>query len=339
MIVLGRQLKSGSGHTVVAPAALALALVLTACGGSGDGASTPTAGGAGVRIVVEMSDLALGPNRLLLAVTDEQQNEVLGARLVLRFFFIDPAADDRKTLKNSTSASPIEAINPYSHTHVNGAVVNHQAGETNIQLANVAFDAAGEWVVEITGDIAGKRLPLVEESFQVARESLTPRVGRPAPPSRQPILTDVSSIEEIDLSQPPNPETHTMTIAAAVASGRPTVIAFASAGVCASDICGPAKEIFDDLWAEHKHLANFIHVEPYAQDADDRLTVLPWLREEWGVQDQPWLFVVDSAGIVSAKFQVAAGLDELEAALLPLVTAPDAGGSGPTRSHRSLTAR
>ncbi len=338
-MTVGRRLKTGSSYAVVAPAALALAVVLTACGGGSDGASTPTASGAGVRIIVEGSDLALGPNRFLLAVTDEQQNEVLGARLILRFFFIDPAANDRKTLKNSTSASPIEATDPYSHTHVNGAVINHMAGETNMHLANVAFDATGEWIVEITGDVAGEPLPLLEESFQVRRESLAPTVGRPAPPSQQPILKDVVSIEEIDYSQPPNPETHTMTIAAAVSSGRPTVIAFASAGVCASAICGPAKEIFDELSAEYKHLANFIHVEPYSRDADDRLTVLPWLREEWGVQDQPWLFVVDSAGIVSAKFQVAAGLDELEAALLPLFAAPDAGGDGLTRSHQSLTAR
>jgi hypothetical protein len=36
---------------------------------------------------------------------------------------------------------------------------------------------------------------------------------------------------------------------------------------------------------------------------------------EWGLTSEPWVFVVDSAGNVSAKFEIFLSEDELRAAL------------------------
>jgi hypothetical protein len=36
---------------------------------------------------------------------------------------------------------------------------------------------------------------------------------------------------------------------------------------------------------------------------------------EWRLRSEPWIFVVDSRGIVAAKFEGVAALDEVEAAL------------------------
>jgi hypothetical protein len=298
---------------------LAVLPALACSGDDGDTAPTDT-GSAGVQVEIESSDLALGPNRFLLTVTDPDGAEVLGARLSLRFFFIDPNANNRKTIKNSATPEPISVSAPYTHTHVDGTEVEHAAGETNIHVAEVAFDAAGDWVVEITGDVTGGRLPLIEKAFEVRRETLTPGVGDPASSSRQAVLPE-ADLSEIDFSAEPNPETHNTTIADAIASGRPSVIAFASQGVCADLICGPLKEAFDQLWAEHMDEGSFIHVEPYEPDAEGTLTVLPWITEEWGVQSQPWIFIVDGNGRIAAKFQAAAGLEELEAALAAVLAA------------------
>jgi hypothetical protein len=295
-----------------------VSLLGVACGDDDD-AATPgdTTEGAGVRVEIESSDLALGLNRFLLTVTDSQGNDVLGARLSLRFFFIDPNANNRKTIKNSATASPIEVTAPYTHTHTDGTEVEHAAGETGVHVTEVAFDAAGDWVVEVTGSVTGGRLPLIEKEFEVRRDGLTPGVGDPAPPSMQPVLSDVADISEIDFSTEPNPETHDITIADAISSGRPSVIAFASEGVCASVICGPLKEVFDELWAGHQDDATFIHVEPYEQGGAP--SVIAWIAEEWGMHSQQWIFVVDGNGRIATKFLAAAGLDELQSGLAAVV--------------------
>ncbi len=39
----------------------------------------------------------------------------------------------------------------------------------------------------------------------------------------------------------------------------------------------------------------------------------PWVTE-WGLVSEPWVFVVDASGKVTAKFEGAATADEVEAA-------------------------
>ena len=306
---------------------MALLLLAAACGGATNDGGQPeitVSPGSGFDLLAVTSDLAVGPSRFIVELVDPAGGpEVTGARLHLRFFFIDPVRQNRKTYKNETDTVPIKVSTPYTHTHLDGALVRHEAGGTGIHAADVAFDQAGDWVVEVTGDVAGKSLPLLERAFQVPLNSLSPTLGTPAPASVQPILSDVKDITEIDSSSPPNPEMHDMTIAAAVSSGRPSVIAFASAGVCASPICGPAKETVDELWQKYNGQANFIHVEPYDLKAlgdGAQPQPLAWVTAEWGVQSEPWIFLVDSQGFIADKFQVLAGYDELDAAIARLLS-------------------
>jgi hypothetical protein len=317
---------SGARGTSPAVARLAVCLTLAgvvagACGGSQGRNQTPSPGpstsGIGVTVAVASSELTLGPNRFLVAVTgDDGHTEITGARLHLRFFFIDPAAANRKTYKNEVDADPIEVSRPYSHRHADGSIVDHEPGPTNIHLANVAFDAAGEWIVEVRGDVEERPLGVLEAGFDVRGSDPFAAVGQTAPRSVQPVLRDVGDISEIDFSKTPNPALHELTVAEAVTSGRPTVIAFATEGVCAGRACGPMKETVDELWSEYAAQANFIHVEPYAKGASGGDTqLLGWISGEWGIQSAPWVFVVDGGGRISARFEVLAGRTEFEAAL------------------------
>jgi hypothetical protein len=115
---------------------------------------------------------------------------------------------------------------------------------------------------------------------------------------------------------------HDRTIAEAVTSGRPTVIAFATPAFCSSQVCGPTKTIVDDLYATYGTRANFVHVEPYdlaKARAGEGLVTLPFLREEWRLISEPWVFVVDGTGLISAEFDGIVSYKELERALAPLV--------------------
>ena len=61
----------------------------------------------------------------------------------------------------------------------------------------------------------------------------------------------------------------------------------------------------------------FIHLEPFdlaIARSEGRLAPTPAF-EAWGLQTEPWVFVIDSAGVVSARFEGLVGAPEIEAAL------------------------
>jgi len=107
-----------------------------------------------------------------------------------------------------------------------------------------------------------------------------------------------------------------------VTSGKPTVVVFASPSFCTSQICGPTKDIVDDLYGAYGTQAHFVHVEPYDIEmarAGESLTPVPLLTDDWGLNSEPWVFVVDAQGIITAKFDGIASYEEMEAALVGVI--------------------
>ena len=211
-----------------------------------------------------------------------------------------------------------------------------------VYKAAVTFDEAGIWVAEITAVLNGEEASPALAHFEVREETLSPVVGSPAPRSHQRIISDVEDISEIDSSNPPNPDMHTITIADAVTSGRPTVIAFSTPAFCISRVCGPTKQLIDSLYYSHGDRVNFVHVEPYFLEqarsgiglcsipivnlefADNPSNIdcprflaeeLPPANETWNLFTEPWTFVVDSEGNIAAKFEGVMARIEIESAL------------------------
>ncbi|MEX1193632.1 MAG: hypothetical protein WED85_01035, partial [Dehalococcoidia bacterium] len=104
-------------------------------------------------------------------------------------------------------------------------------------------------------------------------------------------------------------------------SGRPTVIAIATPAFCESQVCGPTKDYFDDLYNERKDDANFVHVEPYdlacinGPDFETLYDCRNPILDEWRLQSEPWVFIVDADGNIAAKLDGLVTLEEMEAAL------------------------
>ncbi len=115
---------------------------------------------------------------------------------------------------------------------------------------------------------------------------------------------------------------HGITIADALAEGRPLVVAFATPAFCETRTCGPVMEsVMDPLYDQYQDRAGFIHVEPFQlqelRDGTGRIPVPA--TSEWGLQTEPWIFVVDADGRVAAKFESITALDEVESVLVDLL--------------------
>ncbi len=344
------------------PAALAAAFLAACSGGAGSSGSTSgatcgqsdnaksqviTPSNGDYTPITISSDIAAGRNRFVIGLVDKHQSPVSGAQLHFRFFCFADSAE--KLYKAEADATPITIQKNYTHTHPDGTVETHPAGEIGVYVANVDLDSAGRWGVEVSGTVNGKALEPQSSVFDVRTKSLSPAIGDPAPPSVQPLLSDVGGdITKIDTSDPPGPQMHQMTVADAIKSGTPTVIVFATPAFCTSQICGPTKNIVDDLYQKYQGQANFIHIEPYFLDqarSGKGLCPLPIVNldfashpqgdcpqlpasqlppadESWNLQSEPWVFVVDRQGKIAGKFEGVVSLDELEQALKATLAGP-----------------
>ena len=188
-------------------------------------------------------------------------------------------------------------------------------GDSGVYVTQVNFDRAGRWGVEIAVTIEGRKLDPIPFQFDVLERSPEPLVGDLAPPSRQVTLADVADVAEIDSSFPPRPHMHDITIADAIATGRPVVVAFATPAFCESRTCGPVMDtVMDPLYEKYKDRALFVHIEPYKlrelREGIDRIPVEA--TREWNLQTEPWVFVIDGEGRIAAKFEGIVALDEVE---------------------------
>ncbi|MCH7998812.1 MAG: hypothetical protein IIA91_04940 [Chloroflexi bacterium] len=307
--------------TAVPPFLAALAVIAAACsGGAGGGAGGDSDAITEVTPVIINSELAVGENRFMIGLLSSENEEIVGAAVTFRFFKLD---GDQQEVREEAQATPITLAKTYTHTHEDGTVETHEAGESGVYLAAVRFDEPGQWGVEVTATVADVTYDPSSIGFTVLEESASVAMGAPAPLSETLTLDDVEDVAEIDTSNPPIPEMHTLTIAEAVTSGRPSVIIFATPAFCLSRICGPTKDVVDDLFEQYKDEVNFVHVEPYELDrarSGEGLFPVP-ATIEWGLTSEPWVFLVDSEGNIAAKFEAVVTMDELTEALNPLLDA------------------
>jgi hypothetical protein len=77
-------------------------------------------------------------------------------------------------------------------------------------------------------------------------------------------------------------------------------------------MCGPVVEIVRQLLPEYNKQVAFAHQEIWQDFASKK--VFPTV-EEWRLVSEPWIFIVDSDGIIRAKFEGLVTGRELEAAL------------------------
>jgi hypothetical protein len=291
--------------------------VVAGCGSGGDDEEFPrvvTLGQGEVFPAIVNDSLVVGENRLVMSLTNADDQLIRDAAVTLRFFDLGGDAEE----KFSTDARFI----PVTRSYIDEQAPQPEptdAGESGVYVADVAFDRPGEWGVKAAVTVAGgDELEEAPFRFNVLEKSSEPGIGDAVPASVQATLESVGAVEEIDSSYPPRPHMHDITIADGLKLDRPLVVAFATPAYCRTRLCAPVMDtVMDPLYERYRDSATFIHVEPYVlRDLRAGFVQNPVpATREWGIQSEPWVFVVGSDGRVVAKYQGVMALDEVESAL------------------------
>jgi hypothetical protein len=138
-----------------------------------------------------------------------------------------------------------------------------------------------------------------------------PQVGQKAPVINTPTVGEVSNISEIDTRVPPD-DMHSDDLAD-VLGMKPVVLLFATPALCQSRVCGPVTDEAEQVKQEYGDRVAFIHQEVYN---NNQINDGPRPQmTAFGLQTEPWLFVIDRTGKVSTVLQGPFGLQELQAAV------------------------
>jgi hypothetical protein len=301
---------------------LVLGALLAACGG-GDGKKFPDTvviGDDDIRPELVSQELVAGKNRFAFALIDQQSGQlILDADVHMAFYRLyDDGREEKRFELDAISSVPardagIEEV--IEHVHPDGTVHIHAnvGDQVGIYTAVVDFDEAGRWGVELQID-TGERKDTINPSFSVGGVSTTLAIGADAPHSVNRTVDDVDDISLIDSSADPTELMHTETIADALDAGRPLLVLFAVPGYCTSQLCGPEYAIMRKLYPQYSNRVSFIHVEPFeVPSSPDK--VLVQAAKDFGLQTEPWFFVIDAQGKLSMKFEGPTSMQELEDAL------------------------
>jgi hypothetical protein len=183
----------------------------------------------------------------------------------------------------------------------------------SLYLAQVPFQRPGSYVVSAVTKLNGRLVAASPAQVRVGLARRIPGVGDRAVRVHTPTVESVGGdVSKIDTRVPPD-SMHDVDLVDALDKKRPVVLLFATPALCQSRVCGPVTDVTEQVKSEFSDDVDFIHMEFY-ENNDPKQGVRPQVRA-WGLDTEPWAFVIDSEGRVSSRIQGAFGPDELRAAV------------------------
>ena len=278
-----------------------LIIALTACANP-EPAPTPTPAPETLRLAFASSDLAVGSNRVVFGVLDDETGPVRDEDVAVSTFYL-PATGGQE--------GPVETVDAVFRAW--------PVTPRGVFTAQLNFDRSGDWGIGAVVTDADGTEQKASARVRVKDMSDTPALGTAAPRSISKTLADVDGFEQITTDFEPDADFYSITIAQALETGKPLLVVFSTPAYCQTATCGPQLGVIKELKAEYADRMNFIHIEvydnPHEIEGDLSRAVISPTAEEWELPSEPWTFIVDSDGVIRAKFEAFTTREELEAAL------------------------
>lgn len=302
-------------------AAAVLAVLLVACGGSGEEADPRGEGQLeGEELVVQIAnyDLAAGEeSRVIAGVLTQDQLFVSHGEVDMAFFYLGTEEGQGTAQEGPTATGEFL---PIEGEPQEGPIAAPATSGRGVYGADVTFDKAGFWALELTAEIEGEARS-GRSVFEVLEEHRIPAVGEPALRTENRTLESDVPPAAIDSraqdgEKIPDPSLHEMTIAESIRRGEPVLVVFATPVYCVSRFCGPITDMVEDLQKDYSDRANFIHIEIWYDFQDQAVNeaAADWLFVDKDLTE-PWVFLIDGKGQIVARWDNVATRGEVEAEL------------------------
>lgn len=314
----------------LALAVLTMSVVLGACSG-GNGSSSADSPPQFAAQVASYDVASGAPQRFLIGILGGDRGFVVYGSLSLEFRFLGAdgtgkTSDEADIAGVTASFLPI-AGSPEPPADATEPRLSQPSVAAGVyEATGVSFDRPGFW--EATGRLAVDGSPVeVQAAFEVLPAHRIVTVGDRALSTRNLLPGDLSApAAAVDSrsegSSVPDPNLHRVTVADAIAAGKPTVVVISTPVFCVSRFCGPITDLVDRLAATYAGRANFVHIEVWR---DYESQVLNRAAADWIYPDnksdanEPWVFVIDRTGAIVDRFDNVVSDAELDGAVQAVV--------------------
>lgn len=315
--------------------AIFLALVLlAACNGSGSGstdATEETPEGDQIAAKLASYDLAVGEQRFTVGLVTQENELIGGGKVNMKFAYLGTREEQTKgevvaQAEADFLSIPADANGPDPKVPDKPTLLPSSEG-SGVYATQATFDKPGFWGVVIEADVEDEGKWTGRTTFEVLDKHRFPWIGEDAPRSENLTASstdaprtaiDSRAREGNDL---PDPELHGMTVAASIASGKPTLLVVSTPTYCVSRFCGPITDMVQGLSKTYADKANFIHVEVWRdfEAKEINRAAAEWmLRGETALE--PWVFLIGADGKITGRWDNVATKGEIEPALKALGT-------------------
>ncbi len=287
-------------------------LLLVGCGGS-SGETAATADPGGGRTLEELWR-APGDDVAIVAGTANHEP----GNLRVSFLVID--ADERVVTLPSArvwvahrlEAPPfLEASAKLERIGVPGGDV---ADASHIYVTRLRLTRPGTYWLLAEPEGGATAVQAIGNVVVVASDS-APDVGDAAIASDTPTIASTGrDFAKLTTRTPPDESLLEHSIAESLRSRAPFVVTFSTPKFCSSRTCGPVVDVVEEVASRFEGgKTRFIHVEVYKGN-DPAKGFNRWMQE-WGLETEPWTFLVGSDGKIVDRYEGVVSVNELEAAV------------------------
>lgn len=296
---------------------IALAL-LSAC--TQPSATTAPQNGGEAVPVFAFSEAVVGPNRLAIGLIRNGS----------------PVNDPRATVK--IRIFDLNTTTPTALSEAQAAYYG-KGLPAGIWVAYATFDKPGNVGVEIQAQMPGQAEPTIRRyNLDVLQASQAPVVGEKALPAKTLTAADVPALNQLTSGPDPDPALYQINLETALASGKPIALLFATPNYCKTATCGPSVNVLSQLQKQYGDRMIFIHTEvyrfPFGDSAKLQAESVAKAEREgraptpaelaaglsdamvaWDLPSEPWLFLIDSNGVIAARYEGGITSEELAPAI------------------------
>ncbi|MDQ3669908.1 MAG: thioredoxin family protein [Actinomycetota bacterium] len=298
----------------------AACLLVTGCGGSGDDAEISGVPGGGdtleqlwrapgedVAVIPGTENHEPGDVRVSFIVVDSEGQVAL---LPTARVWVARALEEAPFLE---STAQLERI---------GVPGGAEADATHIYVAHLRLPDAGTYWL-LAEPEGGKKVQALG-NVVVSTDDPEPGPGDPAPSSETPTLASTGGdLSKLTTRRPPDLSLLRYSVASSLRAKVPFVVTFSTPKFCSSRTCGPVVDVVEETARRFEGKGvRFIHVEVY-EGNDPAQGFNRWIQE-WGLETEPWTFVVGRNGKIVERFEGAVSVRELEESVNGLVE-PESG--------------
>jgi hypothetical protein len=262
-------------------------------------------GAGSVDVGLASSVFTVGENRLAFGMIDDQGQFVYGPTVV--YVAPNPGAPAR-----GPYAAPSDVLLTEARYR------SRQSAEESdpfaaVYEAQVPFDKKGPWAI-LAVSKKGNTYIAAPSQIQVntKKADTIPDVGEKPPAVPTDTLASVGGDEKLLDTRVPPSDMHEESFDQ-VLGKKPVALLFSTPQLCQSRVCGPVTDVAMQLEAKYGDKFEFIHQEVYV-DNDTNKGLRPPL-EAFHLRTEPWLFVVDASGKITARLEGSFGLTAFENAL------------------------